>query len=215
MGAKAWFIAYFDDDPTSVLAGQPKLDVDASRKLAQELFPGFTFENEKSGTLGFLNPRDHQVFVGSYGGLRIVAHKELANDYPSQIDPRWLHPSLGRTAYLHATHSVVDFLAFGLWRDGQLIRALSISPDNGIQEQIGAPLAFESPYWEGQKAVEVDADEEPYPLPFHPLDLSEASMLQHLGFQFEGHIENWVCDPDTIPITTYSVAKRRRSWKFW
>jgi hypothetical protein len=104
---------------------------------------------------------------------------------------------------------VVDFLAFGLWRDGRLVRALSISPDNGIQEQIGVPLAFESPYWTGQKAVEVDEGEEPYPLPFHPLELSEASMLQHLGFQFEGGIENWVCDPDDIPIAAYSLAKPR------
>lgn len=215
MGVKAWFVAYFDDDPKAVLGKAPELDRDASRVLAEQLFPDATIDAEDDGELSLLNPDGKQVFAGCYGGLQIVAHDELANDYPSKIDPRWVDPARGFTAYVHATHSVVDWFAFGLWRDGNLIRSLSVSPDNGIQEQFGDPLPFETPYWQGQHSVEDDDGEEPYPLPFHPLELAEASILQHLGFQFEGKIDDWVCDPIDVPVARFAIEKRRPIWKFW
>ena len=213
MGAKAWFIAYYDDDPKLVLANSPELDRGASRQLAGRLFPDVTLNDTGDGHLHFLNPPKNQMFVGCYGGLRIVAHYELAIDRPSKVDRRWFDPTLGRTAYVHATHSVVDWFAFGLWRDGRLIRSLSVSPDGGVQEQIGDPLTFETPYWDGQFPVDDEDDREPYFLPFHPLDLSEASMLQHLGFQFEGYPKDWVCDPAKVLIAKFAIEKAR--WKFW
>ena len=213
MGAKAWFIAYFDDDPKAVLASRPELDREACRQLAERLFPNVPLNDNGNGSLELLNPRRNQVLVGCYGGLRIVAHNELAIDYPSKVDRRWLDPSLGRTAYLHATHSVVDWFAFGLWEDSRLIRSLSVSPDGGVQEQIGAPLAFETPYWGGQFPVEVDEGREPYRLAFHPLDLSDASLLQHLGFQFDGYPKDWVCDPADVAIARFAIEKPW--WKFW
>lgn len=213
MGAKAWFIAYFDDDPTKALAN-PELNRDAALDLAKHLLPERTLEAKGDGPLSFLNPPENEAWVGCYAGLQVIAHDDLAGDYPSKLDPHWLDPSLGRNAYLHATHSVVDWLAFGLWRDGKLVRSLSVSPDNGIQEQIGDPLPFERPYWNGDHPV--DGGGAAYPLPFHPLELSEASMLYHLGFQFEGHPNDWVSDPDEIPLVRFAVSsKRRLSWKFW
>ena len=214
LGVKAWFVAYFDDDPKAVLANGPKLDRDASRELAEKLFPDATLDAKDDGELIRLNPDRKQVFVGCYGGLQIVAHDELANDYPSNIDARWFDPARGSTAYVHANHSVVDWFAFGLWRDGMLIRSLSVSPDNGIQEQFGDPLPFETPYWQGRFPVEHYDDEEPYPLPFHPLELAEASVLHHLGFQLEGSHAEWVCDPGDIPVAAYAVEKRRSHWRF-
>ena len=132
---------------------------------------------------------------------------------PSKVDRRWLDPTLGRTAYVHVTHSGVDWFAFSLWRKGRLVRSLSVSPDGGVQEQIGNPLSFEAPYWGGQFPVEVDDDREPYPLAFHPLDLSEASMLQHLGFQFGGNSNDWVCDPAEVPVARFAIQKA--GWKLW
>lgn len=215
MGAKAWFVAYFDDDPKAVLASGPQLDRNASRELVERLFPDVKFNEDSDGQLAFLNPDNGQVFAGWYPGLRIVAHPDLAIDYPSKIDRRWLDPKLSGSAYVHLTHSVVDWFAFGLWRNGKLVRSLSVSPDNGVLEQIGDPLTFEAPYWAGQQPVEVDQDEEPYPLPFHPLELAEESLLQHLGFQFEGYVEKWVCDPATVPIARFSIESERPRWKFW
>lgn len=212
MGAKAWFIAYSDCDPKSVLADAPVLDRAKSRALAEQLFPGYQLKEESDGALDFLNPDDGKLYVGHFGALRIMAHGGLGEDYPSRIDRKWLEPSLGATAYLHATHSVVDWLAFGLWRNGSLVRALSVSPDNGVQEQIGAPLDFERPYWDGGFPVDVDKGDDPYPLPFHPLELSEASMLANMGFQFEGKPSDWVCDPADIPLMAFSLVNERRNF---
>lgn len=200
MGAKAWFIAYYDRPPTEALALKPLLDRAASRRLAERLFPDATFTAIDDGTLDYLNPDDGQIFVGCYAGLNVVAHADLGIDFPSRLDGRWLDAGLGRNAYLHATHSVVDWLAFALWRDGTLIRSLSVSPDNGVQENLGPPLDFEAPYWAGQHPV----DDE-YPLPFHPLELSEAAMLLHLGFQFEGMPSEWVCEPSEIPVARFAI----------
>jgi len=213
MGVKAWFIAYFDDYPKKSLAGEPKLDRVQSRELVGKLFPGADIREAEDGTLGFLNPDEGQALVGCYGDVRIVAHDALSGDYPSKIPTRWLDPSLGRTVYLHAQHSVTDWFAFGLWRDGRLVRSLSVSPDNGILEQIGEPLEFERPYWSGQFPAGST-----YPLPFHPLELSEACVRAHLGFQFEGSPVDCVVDPDEVPIASFSFGAPKVSrprWKFW
>ncbi len=210
MGAKAWFIACSDGDPKTVLAHRPAIDRGASRALAERLFPGCALDEEDDSALDLLNPEDGKLFVGHYGALQIVAHSELGGDYPSRAARKWFVPQLGRTAYLHATHSVVDWLAFGLWRDGKLIRALSVSPDDGVIEQIGDPLDFERPFWEGSKPADPDGGDDSYPLPFHPLELSEESMLQHMGYQFEGRPSEWVCDPSEIPISAFSIRAAQK-----
>lgn len=216
MGAKAWFMAYFDEDPKTVLAARPQPDRNKSRALAERLLPDLTLTAADDGTLDYLAPDEREVFVGCYGGVSIVAYDGLANDQPSNIDPRWIDPSLGKTAYLHLTHSVSDWFSFALWHEGELIRTLSLSTDDGVFEQIGDPLTFERPYWDGRFAVDDgEGEDEPYPLPFHPLELAEASLLHHLGFQFEGYVKDWVCDPADIPIATFAAAGKRPFWKFW
>lgn len=54
-------------------------------------------------------------------------------------------------------HSVVDWFAFAVWTDGELVRSLSISGGEGrIIEDIGQRLSFEPPYWEGTHPVDDD-----------------------------------------------------------
>lgn len=217
MGAKAWFIAFFDEAPRKTSSQEPKLDREASAAMARRLLPKHALTEVADGDLSFLDPGDDQLLVGCYPGLSVVALAELGVDFPSRIDPRWHQSAFGRYAYLHATHSVVDWFAFAVWKDGKLIRSLSISPDNGIQEQIGETLPFEKSYWEGKFPAigESAGEEETYPLPFHPLELSEASMLHHMGFQFEGRPKDWVCEPSDIPIRTFRIEKPKPRWKFW
>ncbi len=211
MGAKAWFAAYFDGDPKAILGGDPKLDRAASLHLAKRLLPGAQLQEQEDGDLSYLNPGDNEVFVGDYGDLKIIAHHELGVDFLSRIDARWHDPEIGSTAYVHATHSVVDWFAFAIWQQGKLVRALSLSPDSGILEDIGGKLPFEAPFWDGSRAL---GDEEEYPLPFHPLDLAEEALLANLGFQFEGQFEQWVVDPVDIPIMRFQIP-RKAWWKFW
>ena len=54
-------------------------------------------------------------------------------------------------------------------------------------ENIGSPLAFEGPYWAGEHALEPeDENDDPYPLPFHPLELAEEALRTLFGFNYEG-----------------------------
>ena len=228
MVAKAWFVAYYNGDPKEILRQGPQLDRTASLALAKRLLPGIEWPEGGEGSLDVLNPDEGEVFVGDYGDLRIVAHSELSADRLSEIDPRWHDTTLGSTVYVHAMHSFVDFFAFAIWKDGKLVRALSVSPDSGVMEDIGTRLPFETPYWDGQHWVETGEGEEPYPLPFHPLELAEESLLTHLGFQFEGKPDAWVCDPMDISILhleahrAHEQARRdnlperqKPWWKFW
>ncbi|MBR7832068.1 hypothetical protein KDL01_02290 [Actinospica durhamensis] len=90
---------------------------------------------------------------------------------------------------LHAMHSVSDTLAFAVWKQGELVRSLSLSPHGGITENIGEPLPFEKPFWAGEHAVSPvpgKLSKGPYPLPFHPLTLGEAALRALFGFVVEG-----------------------------
>ena len=51
MGAKAWFIAYFDDDPRKILGANPKLDRPASLALARRLVPDTDLVELEDGCL--------------------------------------------------------------------------------------------------------------------------------------------------------------------
>ncbi len=75
-------------------------------------------------------------------------------------------------------HSVVDWLAFAVWEDGRLVRSLSLSSDDGVMEDVGDPMPFEAAYWGGEYPVPHDPEwsDEPYPLPFHPLELGEVAL---------------------------------------
>jgi hypothetical protein len=53
---------------------------------------------------------------------------------------------------------------------------------------IGDQLAFEQPYWAGRYPVLREFEhEDPYPLPFHPLDLGERTLVEFFGFCIEGY----------------------------
>jgi uncharacterized protein DUF6928 len=73
-------------------------------------------------------------------------------------------------------HSVVDWAAFALWEDTRLVRSLSVSPDTGVIESIGAPL------------------------PFGPLGLGEEALRALFGFVYEGERRPGDLDPSGITL---------------
>ena len=86
-------------------------------------------------------------------------------------------------------HSVVDWFAYAVWSKGALQRSLSLSPDSGILEDIGARFAFEAPFWSGRHpAHDPGEGDDEYPFPFHPLDLGEAALAELFGYQLEGEM---------------------------
>lgn len=222
MGAKTWMLVYANARPGDILKQKPELDRAAARSLAQKLFPSEAHVELEDGNLCFTNPPDDELLVGCFQGVSIVAAKEFAIDRPSRLPQRFIDPSLGSTLYLHAMHSVVDWFAYAVWRNGRLERALSLSPDSGVAEDIGDKLPFEAPYWAGKHpAVDPEDDPDDYPLPFHPLDLGEAALAEFFGYQLEGVVDPAQLDPENIPLLRLkrSKAKAARAsrpwWKPW
>ena len=91
-------------------------------------------------------------------------------------------------------HSTSDWLAFSAWERGDLRRSLSLSPAGGIVEDIGARYEFEAPFWAGDEPAGPTLDGDPYPLPFHPLELGEAALRHLFGFVIED-----IPDLDDVP----------------
>ena len=91
-----------------------------------------------------------------------------------------------------------------MWENGQLVRSLGLSPDFGIQEDIGAPLPFEQPYWRGDyPALEPAEEEESYPFPFRPLELANAAMVEFFGYELEGMANSPLLDAYQIPALRF------------
>ena len=143
--------------------------------------------------------------------MSIIAAKEFGIDKPSKLKPHFLNAATGSKVYLHAMHSVVDWFAYAIWENGKLVRSLSLAPDNGIIEDIGARLPFEEPFWDGTHPLVAEGDLGDYPLAFHPLDLAEYALLELFGYQLEG-MEPGQIQPENIPLMGF---KRKSWWNFW
>ncbi len=192
MGAKTAMLVASDGAAAAALQDTAGGDPARAAALIRRLLPGYDIgpDGEEPWELAdAVYPTDGTTCVLSVPGLDVVCDRRLALGHPSQMPEHIVAASAGRRLYLHAMHSVVDWLAFAVWEDGRLVRSLSLAPDDGILEDIGDRLPFELPYWAGAYPVAPDPsheDEEPYPLPFHPLDLGERAMLEFFGFGVEG-----------------------------
>jgi hypothetical protein len=106
------------------------------------------------GTLGDeIYPAEGIVHAGSFPGIDVLRDRDVMTGRPSQLPGRLLAPDAGRRMILHAMHSGSDWLGYAVWQDGVLLRSLSLSPDGGITEGIGAPLMFEASFWAGEHPV--------------------------------------------------------------
>lgn len=212
MGAKTWMLVVADGDVRDELKSVPSIDRDRTLDFVWELFPGEDFEPIGEGDLYYTNPPKKQVFAGVFNGVRIVAADEFALDYPSTITERFI-PRRG-TVTLHAMHSVVDWFAFARWKDGELIRSLSLSPDSGVLEDIGDRQAFEQPFWSGERPA-VEDEEDEYAFVFHPLELAEAALLEYFGYQIEGFVEDNLIEPESFPLIHFERSRKSSWWQFW
>jgi hypothetical protein len=91
--------------------------------------------------------------------------------------------------------------------------SLSLSPDGGITEDIGAPLPFEASFWAGEHPVASSGQfpgRPPYPLPFHPLELGDAGLLALAGFTVEGRPADDLIDPWAVRLAGYQTASASR-----
>ena len=214
MGAKTWMLVYAAGDPSAALRVKPPLDDDATLRLAATLFPDEKLQEVGAGNLSSTHPPDDEIYIGCFPEVAVVAAREFGKDYPSKLLPRFLEAAPFPRTYLHAMHSVVDWFAYAHWSDGTLVRALSLSPDSGVLEDIGRRLPFEDPYWSGlHPAVDPGEDADEYPFPFHPLDLGEAALRSLFGYSLEGPIDPTALEPESIALLR--LKRSRFRWKFW
>lgn len=215
MGAKTWMLVRSSGNARDILSAAPQLDRDATARLAVDLFPKERLELiAEDGDLSFTSPPDDELHIGCFAGLAVIAAKEFGIDHPSRLDARFLRGPDSASVYLHAMHSVVDWLAFSVWQEGALVRSLSLSPDSGVLEDIGVRLPFELPYWDGEHPA-VDPDDEQdgepaYPFPFHPLELGEAVLYEFFGYGLEG--PRSLFEPEEVPLMRYRRKARRFQW---
>jgi hypothetical protein len=198
MGAKTGVLAFVDGDAGPLLRQRPVASAELTPALIERLYPGYRIEPDGQRDLWeAVYPPDDMVYALSVPGLDLACDQRFMVDRPSELPAHLLQLGAGRRMLLHAMHSVVDWLAFAIWDDGVLVRSLSLSPGEGIMENIGAPLPFEESYWAGAHPVEPIPGwpaEGPYPLPFHPLELGEDALRHLFGFVLEGRPE-----PNDVP----------------
>lgn len=199
---------YASDDVSKVLRSSPQIDREATSALVQRLYPAHDIRPIADGCLDVANPPRGEVYAAVYPGLSIVCTYDAANDAPTELDPRFVREAAGRTLYLHAMHSVVDFFAYAIWSpDGTVRRAFSLSPESGVIEDVGTPLPFEETYLAGDPEFLEYADDD-YPFRFHPLDLAEAALRSLFGFNYEGVMEDDDPDLEQIVLAAYAVTAR-------
>ncbi|GLW73535.1 hypothetical protein Kpho02_58340 [Kitasatospora phosalacinea] len=194
MGAKTALLAHADGDGPALLRQAVGAAPDRERTgaLMDRLYRGWTVEpgGRSRALFEVVYPAPGEAFAGSWPGVDVLCDRRFMLDRPSQLPADLLATGPGRRTVLHAMHSVVDWLAFALWEDGRLVRSLSVTPDDGVIEDLGDPLPFELPYWAGEHPVEPLPEDEGgqlYPLPFHPLSLGEDALHALFGFNAEGH----------------------------
>ncbi|NNE89244.1 MAG: hypothetical protein HKN27_14310 [Silicimonas sp.] len=217
MGVKFWFIVYSDGDAREHLKSLPKPDTDASLALAETLFG---CEMVPQGTTSFeiSDPRGKNILVGVYPGVTIVAAEDVALDRPSGLSAAFLDHGRDRRVTLHAQHSVVDWTAFAWWEHGELKRSLSVSPDDGIIEDIGERLPFEDVFWDPPEDIYDEDSGFPYG---HPLELGEHALAHFIGTQYEGYAEDWLWDTTDLEILSFKTGRKKSDpnakpfWKFW
>lgn len=210
MGAKTWMLVYSFGVASEILKAEPELDRKATATFVRKLFPSENLQPVGEGSLSYTCPPDDEIVAGCFPGLSIVAAKEFGIDYPSRLQPKFIDNTLGHTIYLHAMHSVVDWFAYAIWKNGTLQRSLSLSPDSGVLEDLGPRLPFEEPYWAGEHPLLEGLD---YPFVFHPLELGEAALLELLGYQLEGFFDPSHLDPEEITLVHFKRSKPW--WKLW
>lgn len=217
MGAKDWMVFYAERDIPPVLRERPPFDREATGRLVEQLFPRHAVAPIDDVTMLYGDPPDDEVYAAVWPGATVVCAGEVGVDRPSTLDRRFLEAGAGRTVYLHAMHSVVGWSCFAVWEpDGRLRRALSASPDDGILEDIGDPLPFEQPFWAGEHPAvdpEDDDEDDPYPLPFDPMELGEEALGSLFGFVYEGGPSSVeTIDPEDIPLAAFKLTAHKRKW---
>jgi hypothetical protein len=201
MATNSAVVVYADSSPVDVLRAYPVLDKPATRALVDQLFPGASVQEIGDELLAdALDPPEDVAFVGCFPGLELACCWRLIGERPSQSGARLIGGPSGsllrrrKNIFLHAVHRDTQWCSYGLWRDGTLVRGLSIGRDPGVLEDVGERLDFERAYWDERRP--------------DPIALGAAALRSFVGLVMDGdrHLDD--VDPEIIPVVGYRVKER-------
>lgn len=178
---------------------RPDMRHSRPESVVRSLFPRTEYISDGPVTLeqgGF--PLRGRLNVGSFEAGTLIATRDAALFNPTKLHRRYLKFASSRTVVLITQQSVYDMFAYARWVDGTLVRSISVNPVGKVWENVGDPEPFEVPYWRGEHPVPDD-----YPLPFHPLDLSDAALRSVLGLHYEGPYSPGLLSPETVIMHAY------------
>ncbi|GIJ50546.1 hypothetical protein Val02_74320 [Virgisporangium aliadipatigenens] len=207
MGAKTALLAFTSGELRTALREVVEADPAEVLALVRGIHPGYDVAPIADGALGRnIYPPDDTSYATVLAGAELFCDRRLVCDPPSRLPAGLLRAGGDRRIIMHGMNSVADWLCFAVWENGSLIRSLSVSPHGGIAENIGEPYDFERPYWAGERPVRSTLSGDPYPLPFHPLELGQEALRALFGFILEGRPDPSDVDPYEVPLRGFRVA---------
>ncbi|MGW0703755.1 DUF6928 family protein [Streptomyces sp. NPDC002867] len=208
MGSKSAILVFAEGDPRDALHPGITAEISDAKSLAEDFFDG-PFESATYVTLEeAVWPEPGMVCTGRFTGVDIICARDLVPTQPSDLNSDIVRLADDRNAYAVFMHSGTDSLSFATWENGRLVRSLSLSPDDGVVQNYGDPLEFESPYWTGAHSISHAPN---YPLPFHPLNLGNEALRNFFGFILEGRPDADCFDPEEITLCGFRNIGSNRS----
>lgn len=197
MGFNIAVIAYTEASSRLDLR-RPVLDRELTDSIVRKLFPRTTYAEHGEVSLiegGF--PERGELNVGAFEGGALIATRDAYLFNPSKLHHRYIKAATADTIVLLTQRSFYGMFAYARWVHG-MIRSISVNPVGRVWENVGTAEPFEVPFWNGDHPTEGD-----YPLPFHPLDMSDAALRAVLGLWYEGPPGPGLKPPEDVPLRTY------------
>lgn len=198
VGFKIAVIAY--TEATSRLdLRRPVLDRELTDSIVGKLFPRTAYAEHGEVSLiegGF--PERGELNVGAFEGGALIATRDAYLFNPSKLNHRYLKAATADTVVLLTQRPFYDMFAYARWVHGSMIRSISVNPVGRVREDVGTPEPFELPFWNGDHPADGD-----YPLPFHPLDMSDAALRSVLGLWYEDPPDLGLKPPEDVPLRAY------------
>ncbi|WP_425579923.1 DUF6928 family protein [Streptomyces hyderabadensis] len=199
MGSKAAVLVLTRERPERIFEDTSGMDQSRSINLAEKFLGGIP---RQSGVVPLdlaVWPEEGAACVASFPHFDVVCSRKIAQDRPSEIIVDIARLAGLRSAYAVCMESSRDWTSILAWSPKGVTRAVSLSPEGGVVEDVGKRLPFEIPFWAGKYPVR----ERGYQLPFHPIDLGNEALRVFFGFILEGAEDDLCVDPEEIEIPIF------------